>query len=500
MRFELTPDENTILILNRDRSIPFPISALKRSKLIEDGKDLFAEINSYIETLDSQVQYKMFKCFDEIRELRDDTISVAFNTQQRETAAFIKEFYELLDLRGLEVWIRRNKSMIDIPADLISRDSLEAKQSNHNDRINYYLEDYDGLIFLVIALRPMVPIWGEYIHINKDAVGSKHKEYQAFKLIETSALNRSHQMYRLRQYIAESRATSVSKKLLLPDAAVLEGISSDSLSDYLLATLLVRKVSITNVNTSIISAIYSYLKNKITETSESFKVNPKHDDVGGGDEQRDRSKLENYKITTKLTYGDIEFMRQYARDPYMVAYHVDNTIDNRIVDECLTINHSNHHNFIIQDHMVTLTQWTLAKVFPPLGVYELAKEEVINLISVSQALMIHWGIEHLPLVITGKMDTELMSAVSTTRAGMSDELLDELEKLFPYKKQGRSTSKKGNLAHEDINALMHKLIPRCFSVNPPNSYLEKFGKPNVLIDCPLNIANLLAILVIRANS
>lgn len=500
MRFELTPDENTILILNRDRSIPFPISALKRSKLIEDGKDLFAEINSYIETLDTQVQYKMFKCFDEIRELRDDAISVAFNTQQKETAAFIKEFYDLLDLRGLEIWIRRNKTMIDIPPDLISRDSAEAKQSNHNDRINYYLEDYDGLIFLVIALRPMVPIWGEYIHINKDAVGSKHKEYQAFKLIETSALNSSPQMYRLRQYIAESRATSVSKKLLLPDAAVLEGISSDSLSDYLLATLLVRKVSITNVNTSIISAIYSYLKNKITETSESFKVNPKHDDVGGGDEQRDRSKLENYKITTKLTYGDIEFIRQYARDPYMVAYHVDSTIDNRIVDECLALNHANHRDFIIQDHMVRITQWALACVFPPLGIYELSKEEVINLVSVAQALMIHWGIEHLPVIVTGLMDPELMSAVSTTRAGMSDELLDELEKIFPYKKQWRSISKKGNLAHEDISVLAQKLIPRCFKVNPPNSYVEKFGRPNVLMDCPLNIANLLAILVIRVNS
>lgn len=498
MRFTITEDDNTIIITNRERSVSFSISALKRSKLSEPGKDLFAEINAYIETLDMQVQYNMFKCFDEIRELRDDIIAVSFNTQQRETAELIKRFYDLLNLDGLEIWIRKHRTLINIPSDLISRDSEEAKSLNHNKNINYYREDYEGLVFLVIALRAMIPIWGEYIHLTKSQVGSKHKEYQAYKLIELSKLYSCPQINRLRHYIAETRATNVSRKLLASDAAVLEGISSDSLNEYLLSTLLVRKVAITNVNTSIISAIYSYLKNKITETSESFKVNAKHDDISGSTDQRDRSLLENYKIATKLTYGDNEFMRQYARDPYQVAYHVDPTIDNRILDSCLATN-QNNPNLLIQDHMIIITQWTLSGVFPPLGLYELHREELINLISVTQALFIHWGIAQLPLIVTGVIDDSMISAVSTTRATINDDLLDKLEEIFPYKKQGK-TAKKSNLAYEDISDLMYSLINRCFSVNPPTAYTERFGNTQMLMDCPLNIINLLAQVVIRVNS
>lgn len=498
MKFEITQDDNAVLITHRDRSIVFNVSVLKKSKLLEDDKDLFSEINRYIASLENQTQYALFRCFDTIRELRDDTIGVAFHVQQRETTEVIQEFYRLLDCNNLENWVRKNISLINVPTDLISRDSEKAKKANHNEKINYYLEDYEGLVFLVLALRPMIPIWGEYIHINKDAVGGKHKEYQAFKLLDNSDLVKSQPMHRLRMYIAESRATNASKKQLTSDAAVLEGISSDSLNEYLLAALLVRKVSITNVNNSIISAIFSYLKNKITETADMFKVNPKRDTENSKGDDRDRSLLENYKIATKITYGDIGFIRQYAKEPLVMAQHVDSTIDPQILFSCLETNR-NYNGLTIQEHNLLITQWTLAKVFPPAGIYELTRSEVINLISVAQALMIHWGIEWLPLLVSAKYDEDMLSAVSTTRAGVSDELIDELEQIFPYKKQGKQSNKKANLALEDINKLMSRLIARSFIVNPPPCYDTNNERLNGLVECPLNIANLLARLVIRAN-
>lgn len=498
MKFLIDDKQDNIIVNYREQNVYYNVTALKRSKLIEEDKDLFSEINDYIQTLDHTAQYGLFECMKEINELRYDDLGVSFQVQFKETREHLKKFYTLLDLAGLEIWIRKNRHKVSIPEELISRDSDEAKTVTHNANINYYLEDYDGLIFLVLALRPMIPIWGDYIQTNKDTVGSRHKEYQAFKLLELSPLASCHQMDRLRFYISETRATNASKKMLSSDAAVLEGISSDSLNEYLLATVLVRKVSITNVNNSIISSIYSYLKNKIGETSEAFKVNPKHNIPSYEDSPRDRSKLENYKISSSLTYGTIEFLKSYLHDPVTVATHIDPTIDANVVIDCVEYN-KRQAQFQIQDHMVNLAQWVSAPVYPSMGVYELTRTEMIDLLSICQAVLIHWNLPGLALLITGRMDSNLIGEFSTTRANISDEYLDKLEELFPYKKAGK-TSRRSNLAYEVMHKYTHRVLTRYFHVSPPNSFIEKFGEVNRTVDCPLDIINQLAIAVIKTNT
>lgn len=498
MKFLLDAKQDNVIVRYHDQSVEYSVTQLKRSKLIEADKDLFAEINQYIQTLDQTIQFGLFECMREINQLRYDDLGVSYHVQLKETREQLKTFYTLLDLASLEVWIKRHRHLISIPTDLISKDSEEAKSSNHNVNINYYLEDYDGLIFLVLALRPMIPIWGDYIQTNKDTVGSKHKEYQAFKLLELTPLVHCHQLERLRFYIAETRATNASKKMLSSDAAVLEGISSDSLNEYLLATVLVRKVALTNVNNSIISSIYSYLKNKISEASETFKISPKHAIPSYEDSPRDRSKLENYKISASLTYGTIEFIRSYIRDPYTVAKHVDPTIDLNILENCLDTNRR-LTQFRIQDHMVLLTQWLISSVFPANGVYELNRNEMLDLISVCQAILIHWQIEGLPLLITGRIEDALFAEISTTRANIEESLLDQLEIIFPYKKPGK-LHKRANLAFEAINKFTHRLLTRYFHITPPQCYIERFGDVPRMIECPLNVVNQVAYMVIKTNS
>ena len=498
MKFLLDEKNDNVVVRYHDQAVEYNVTQLKRSKLIEEDKDLFAEINAYIQTLDQTVQFGLFECMKSINELRYDDLGVSYHVQLKETRELLKKFYELLNLQMLEVWIKRNRHLISIPTDLISKDSTEAKSINHNVNINYYLEDYDGLIFLVIALRPMIPIWGDYIQTNKDTVGSKHKEHQAYKLLELTPLLHCHQLERLRFYIAETRATNVSRKMLSADAAVLEGISSDSLNEYLLATVLVRKVALTNVNNSIISSIYSYLKNKISEASETIKISPKHAIPSYDDSPRDRSKLENYKISASLTYGTIEFIRAYAKDPYTVAKHLDPSIDLSLVENCLETNRR-LTQFQIQDHMVLLTQWVIGSIFPANGIYELSRNEVIDLISVCQAILIHWNIDGLPLLITGRLEETLFAEISTTRANIEDSLLDQLEVIFPYKKPGR-VHKRANLAFETINKFTYRFLTRYFHVTPPQCYIDKFGEVPRMIECPLNTVNQIAYMVIKTNT
>ena len=154
MKFTLTP-ESTVEVSNGGAKVVFPLGKLLESKEARDHSGMFDEINAYIETLDFVTQHAIFKIYSDIRALRDDILVIPFSTQQRETTTYVKDLYNLLDLDRLAKFILRD-NYIARPANLLARDSAEAREANLNENINYYMEDYDGLIVLVLALRPMV--------------------------------------------------------------------------------------------------------------------------------------------------------------------------------------------------------------------------------------------------------------------------------------------------------------------------------------------------------
>lgn len=500
MEFSIVND-NAVAVTHQGVELLYNVTHLKKSNLITPGKDLFLEINQYLRTLDDHVQFEIFKLYDDLRDLRDNDIGVSFNTQQKETTDIVTNLYRLLDLDKLAQFAYR--AHVVYPDGLISRNSDQPMTSNINENINYYKEDYDGLVVLVIALRPMIPIWGEYIAINKDAVGTQYKEYRALKLLSKSSINTSPYMERLRLYINEWKSTGNTRNTLQDDVAVLDGISSDDLTDYILGLILVRRLSLCNIHAntekdSIISSVYSYLKSKLSEAANTFKTNKKYDDGGGRENGEEMSILEKYKISSKLTHGDREFIKEYSRLPINVAKELDPTIDLFVLEECLETNHS--IKLSISNHQRLLTQWTVSRVFPAQGIYELTKFEVTNLLSVAQALLIHWGLYELALLITANVDINSINVVSSTRSGISEDLLKELNYIYPYQKTYRRQQDKPNIAHDAIYKLNTELMAGMFNVNPTKTLTDKLDLTGQQYVCPASLTDQIAELLIRVNS
>lgn len=68
---------------------------------------------------------------------------------------------------------------------------------------------------------------------------------------------------------------------LADDAGALEGISSESLTEYLLAKLLVKRVAITSIHATAnvgISNIFGNLRHNISEAIRFFRLSPKYDE------------------------------------------------------------------------------------------------------------------------------------------------------------------------------------------------------------------------------
>src|SRR5699024_5263625 len=98
--------------------------------------------------------------------------------------------------------------------------------------------EYKGLVLLVLGTRLMIPIWGEYLTLNLKRLGG-FKEYRALKLLSNTEIIQCDEMMRLREYVD---TTGISKNDR--DNAVIRGTSSEELSEYLLAILVVRELSI----------------------------------------------------------------------------------------------------------------------------------------------------------------------------------------------------------------------------------------------------------------
>lgn len=499
MQFSLLNNE-TVIVVHHGVQLPFNVKLLNKSKLHEPGKDLFLEINQYLNTLDQHTQYEMFKQYEEIRDLRDNSIGVSFNAQQKESTDIVTEIYRLLDLDKLAAFART--AQISYPDGLQDRNSERAANSNINANINYYRDDYEGLVVLVLALRPMIPIWGEYISINKEAAGTHYKEFRAMKLIGKSSLNYSPYMERLRRYITEWRTTGNNRNMLTDDIAVLDGISSDDLTDYILSLILVRRLSLCNIHAtskenSIISSVYSYLKSKLSEAANTFKTNKKYDDGAGRESGEEMSILEKYKISSKLTHGDRTFLKEYVNHPTQVALALESDVDLFVLDECLRVNHS--LNLQVADHQRLLTQWVTNRAFPAQGIYELSKIEVINLMSVAQTLLIQWEMYELAILITGGIQPDSISIAGSSRVNLRDDLLRELDRIYPYHKSNPRQQDKPNVAHDVINKLYNDLSSKTFIINPTPTLMDRANVKEGLYSCPRSLVDNLAELFIKIN-
>lgn len=500
MKFTLTP-ESTVEVSNGGAKVVFPLGKLLESKEARDHSGMFDEINAYIETLDFVTQHAIFKIYSDIRALRDDILVIPFSTQQRETTTYVKDLYNLLDLDRLAKFILRD-NYIARPANLLARDSAEAREANLNENINYYMEDYDGLIVLVLALRPMVPIWGEYIVINKTATGPKHVDHQAFLLLRETPLYYTEYMDRLRSYIDEIRGSNSNQhRELADDAGALEGISSESLTEYLLAKLLVKRVAITSIhataNVSIISNIFGNLRHNISEAIRFFRLSPKYDESTSSIDKKETSMIEKYKIASRLTHGDIQFIKTAARNPIGLLTQLDPSIPQELLGESLMVN--NRNDFTIEEHCKLLTQWTLYHIFPPMGVYELNRNEFINLISVAQAALVYWEIYDLAAIIAASRDDNTFNATSTTRSGIDERLLEKLDRIYPYRKSSKRQQDKSNLAHNEITKFMIENINRDFNIRVTPTLETRAGMTSGVFACPVGIINSLAKLLIKAN-
>lgn len=458
MQFEIKPGGVSTTDINGNVLL-WSMDGYYRSKMAKPDV-IFRDINDYMSRLPVNRQVELGKLYSEIHGLFKKTMSVQTLTDK--LIELIEKLYILVQLPEIYFWVKKH-SKITYPTTL----RYVHDEDDINPNRTYLREDYDGLIVLSIALRPMVPIWGEFIGVLKrktDAAVNIHKEYVALKLLARSSLMESEYVERLIRYIEASFGKEVDTNVV-----ILSTFSSSEISTWLLALCLIRRLSTGEIDTDdpkssgIISSVHTYVLHTILGLQKKFgdykdKFSKASDSDG---DKSNSSRLDAYRVRQDISTGDQMVFTVFTRKHRRIKRHIDTTIPDELVQACVDNLHNNHPNMSIKDEHITMLQWIGAAAIPPRSVPLLERKSLLNLLGVCQAALFHWGYEDLAHLITSiplSKDTDIMNIREEPAKGVISNslavLLKELDIYYPQTGYDTVLKRPINLAYVSVQKLV----------------------------------------------
>lgn len=482
---------------HNDEKIYWYVSTL--NKAVFETDEVLRHINAYWAKMPGYKQQVIFDIYREIKEV----LRNVYDTTQLITTLIplVTRLYEQHDLSELGTWVSFHSDIV-LPSDMVET-YVESDDDVRTREKTYVKEDYKGLILLSLALRPMIPIWGEFIYMTREDTGTGFKEFYAVKLINRTHLMESDPMIKLRTYVAHN--IKADKPMF---NNILNSVGTEDFPMWLLSHVLVRKLCISelscvNNESTLISSIFNFITQKVMgnpPSSLADMVSSKDFNRGNSNDDNNISRLEAFKIKQKIAPGDIAIIEHVLSDPISIARVINPNISIELLNVFLEAAKA-LDDCEISMCQVVLAQYVLKKAIPPRGLMHVSKQRVIAAIGISQALI--WDkyksiAAMMSAIITG--DGEYQTSGIDSKVRIPPELMKELERVFPYTKVSIS-KKKGkieNIAIKSIDELSSLLSARDWTLTLPDHMVEQVtGQPNLRrYSCPHDIKVLLAEMIL----
>lgn len=455
---------------------------------------VFRHINEFFASLPMQKQDAIWESYVEIKETMESVFDV--KRLHNYLTDGITKLYSNLPLEDFFHWINI-KSDIGIPASI--KDDYDI--SNPKDR-TYIRKDYSALILLSVALRPVVPIWSEYNARVKNLIGNHYKEYQSLALLRNTELFHHEAMNKLRTYVeASSTVISDSTADGSSTAAIVGGLGSEELPEWLLALSVVRRVAIADLDAnsesgSIIANVYKYVSNSIKSLDKRFKGRIKKKEQSKGDDEDNASVIEGYKVKQEQSDGDLVALSVFTDRIDDITQRIQPDLDILKLNDCLS-SIQKFSEMDIQPHQITLTQWVIDPIIPARGIPYLNKQALLKVMAITQAILWHRGFVDLAKLMSARpcgVDEEMLIGGFEFRSLIPKELMDELIRLYPYfpklqnKQQG---DRKSNPASKAIDIITKELVREQWLLTGPHSLINDEVRMSTPADIKAQLARFL---------
>lgn len=440
---------------------------------LERYDHIFNDINAYWDWLPDDRQDKIWNAYKAIHEtLMSSFDATAFIPKLQR---LIAKLYDLMPHDEIKHWMLFY-SEVRIPSTLKSTLS-----PNDTPERTYLRDDYVDLVVLALAVRPMVPIWGEYITRTRNDHGTTYKESMAMRLMYYSWLSQCGPIERLRVYIESSVEHSNQQGQSF--SAIMGGLGTTELPDWLLATTVVRRISIVPLTSpddapNIIQNIHQYITNTLRSLDRRFKgrISPKNPPANTGDSEN-VSLVEMYKVKQEVPDGDVVVLNVYTEQPFEMLRVVDETVPPALLET--TLKHITAlEQLSIQPHQTVLTQYVMSPCLPPRGIPMLQKQSVLRAMAVSQAVLWHWGFFDLAGLITAEPivnSQDMMIGILESRGRIPRETMDQLVELYPHQlnPRGKSQSvRQTNVASNAIDKFCELVVRNDWMLHAPPELIQ----------------------------
>lgn len=461
-------------------------------------------INRYWAKLEEFKQQKIFDIFSRIRDGFEDNLETVPLIQLMQP--LIKDLYTEHNLDAMTTWIAFYVQDVIIP-DSIKTEYIQSDDKPGSREKTYTIADYNGLIAMTVALKVMIPIWGEFIFRTKTETGTEFKESYAFHLLAQTPIAHCAAMEKLKIYVQSS--IQLDKPM---STAIYRGIGTEDYANWLLSLVVVNRIcmgDITGNNSmkNLITVVWNFLNNKINGNG-TFGETIKNKEFQKGDSasEENASRLESYKLKQELAIGDTVifevFMQDYIKVARLLKPDMNLDLLNKfmVAAECLNTE-------TLWAPQILLAQWVMKPVLAPRAMMHITKKRVISALAITQTVLWETGHKELACLITAiasDNSMELQMSSIGTGAKIPDDIKMRLNELFPYNKvmPTKLKTKPPNVAIAAIDSVANMFTQRDWNITAPNEFatLITGSRHQRRYACPHDIKVLLAKLVIQVAS
>lgn len=468
MKLEVTQTQGDgfteVAAVHKGARLVFNTSTYGKVKLA-DPNQVFKEINEYWAWAGDEVQDHVWAHYKEIKEYLEqvmDPFHIGKYLKQHITLMF-----ERMPMEEMSKWLLTRGDLY-IPSDI--PDAIETDARYKREDQTYLKSHYIDLATLALALRPLLPIFGEYIDQGGQGVGNDlYKEMEVVGLITETELvefpKENPAFDKLFNYI---KITTEDGPVSL--GRLWKGMGSAEIPLWFQAKVLVRRLTIVPLSDhtathSIIANVYRYVRTnmKPTDRRATDKVKEKTPEDEGRDEDDKTSLLENYKVKQRIADGDAVHFTVYSENIAGIAQRVDPTVDMHLIEQTMAVL-KDIDNLQVNPHQIRIAQWVLAKAFPPRAFYHIHKPAVQRLLAAAQALLWHWGYLDVAILLqveqiaTTEQNIPGITQQPRSNTRISRKYIDELMVAYPHVKPqrpkagtGEINNRSGNIAAIGVN-------------------------------------------------
>lgn len=502
MEIIVNPKAKGLIVSHRGSEIQWELKTWPR--VTENTtENLFSQINYWFSTMKPEVQDDIFGIYsDAYKVISEESDSKIRDTSLTDLSTRLLNYFDLYAIRQ---WIESSPEDADV---WIDPSFDEEPDPDHPKEQTYTRQEYIDLVAMVIAVKAMLPIWGEYNTLAQHEVGSDHKERKALELISKSNIEHCAAKERLYVY-AEAWA---DKKKASSQTAITRDRATEDNPKYFLAMLLVRRSTTHPLGFKLkhlIKDAYNYLNGQ----SSNMTAGPsekRRSRKGGGGEEED-AVTESIRLAQDVATFRSLCTNEYVNNPHLVldmyldfcrqdkikvGVAIKTDIDDKLMHERLDAKLKELEglaSFCYSEFHSTICGAVLGDVILPEFIADLDHFALRCVVGVSSVILTELGFRDLEALITAERfakDPTKMTMSGMAIKGLPPTLSKKLDQVYPYrhmsvasKGPGRyqATPAKSNVAGECIVNIVRFINCYDWSVSQQEFYELRSSLANLFI-------------------